>query len=723
MQRQTDMKGEPQPEPQEASKPSLDLPDWRPDDVEKIVVEVLEELLRDQEYDEQQVPALTDKICETCIRRLVELRRPYKFIVQATLAQRGAGSMHLTSSSRMCVGADGVVTCVWPEDRLHDQVARGFKAAVQLIPRQADQQRRIVQTGKAAAQTRLMFEELYRHRADDALRRKKPSLQQLLQRVSQQPAEEALDSIINSLAALRVPLVELMAAAGGLLLDAASLLFLWVSVLLPVVIPLVTRAARLFMGLQPQQQLVAAAAAASIPLYFLLRISERLRRLRAALAAAYSRLTAYIAAGAPLALTLLLQVSACLLFGSARVSSCVSAVWVALPLLGSAAFAAANLDLLRGCSAAAAAAERAAQQAAAAHEAPTDTPAAAAAAEEEAEAAIAARTELRMRSLRSLTCWLVMWFVEAALNLLSGRLFGVALLLPKQQQQVQQQQQLVVLAEQQQQQLATAAAAGRYKALPTTLQMARAFKLNEGDTLMLHCLSDFAPLQETLQQQQAAAAASSRSLLHRLGYAAAAAFRASPPATTTSSSSSGSLLGSLSPLAGGRLLLQQVQQQLGVMLSPSMLYIIVTGLRYSPQLLLLLLPSFLLSPLLLLLLRGWPLLGTLACLSWQGTVSSRLYWLSYFWGASVAWNLHALMADHVLLRLLPLQQTRLLLLLWGVQTAAKVLSQIAKLDPPEMPAPMQLLHEPHQATMKGSSSSSNSSSSSSSKRSNSSRKH
>ncbi|KAL8448511.1 hypothetical protein Emed_003691 [Eimeria media] len=153
------MKVEPQPEPQEASKPKLDLPDWRPDDVEKIVVEASPaaaaaaaaaaavELLRDQEYDEQQVPAWTDKICETCRGGSFLLL----FTVQATLAQRGAGNLHVTSSSRFCIGADappvaaavavvvaavaaaGVVTCVWPEERLHDQEARGVKAAVQVF--------------------------------------------------------------------------------------------------------------------------------------------------------------------------------------------------------------------------------------------------------------------------------------------------------------------------------------------------------------------------------------------------------------------------------------------------------------------------------------------------------------------------------------------------------------------------------------------------------------
>lgn len=37
-------------------------------------------LLRDQPYDEQQVSTWTDRICEACMRRLVDLRRPYKYI-------------------------------------------------------------------------------------------------------------------------------------------------------------------------------------------------------------------------------------------------------------------------------------------------------------------------------------------------------------------------------------------------------------------------------------------------------------------------------------------------------------------------------------------------------------------------------------------------------------------------------------------------------------------
>ncbi|KAL8426057.1 hypothetical protein Efla_001975 [Eimeria flavescens] len=575
----------------------------------------------------------------------------------------------------------------------------------------------------------------------------RPTPQQLLQGLLQQTAEEAFENILGCLWKARGPLLQLLEAAGGLLLHAFSLLFLCVSFLYPFIAPLVVKGVRVYVHLQPQQQLLVAAAAAAVPLWCLLRVSERLRRLRAAAASLYSRLTAWVAAGAPLALTLLLHACGCLLLGPLRLGRWLSAVWTLLPLLGSAAFAAGNLDICNACTAAAAADAEA-------EEVMANTPEGLSAAAATTGPASAAKTERRLRALRSLTCWLMMWFVEdlglllsrpllllplpvsfqtaaqwapqhllllyvllglltggssslllfvyshkcmqglaALCNALTAKLFGFALLLPpqlQQQQQQQLQQQLVHVAEQQQQQLAAAAATGKMKALPSTLQLARAFRLSEGDALLLHCLPDFSPLEETLQQQQAAAAGSSKSIVHRIGAAAAAAFGRTPDSSSSSSSRSRSgMFGSLSVSAGWRLLLQQVQQRLGVALSPSVIYLLLTALRYSPQLLLLLLPSFLLSPLLLLLLRAWPLLGTLGCLARRGSVSSRLYWLCYFSGAAAAYNVHLLLTEHALLRLLPLQQTRLLLMLWAVQTAAKLVSQLAKLDPPDMPQQQQ----------------------------------
>ena len=286
--------------------------------------------------------------------------------------------------------------------------------------------------------------------------------------------------------------------------------------------------------------------------------------------------------------------------------------------------------------------------------------------------------------------------LAATLNICTRRFLGFALLLPQQEQQ--HKQQLVLLAETQLTATTTAAAAAKTRKRPlTTLQLSKAFRLDEGEVLLLHSLSDFSPLEETQLQHQQAAASKSKSVLQRLGSAAAAAFRVASPTSRDSKggtaaaaaigdNSSSSLLRSLFPAGGWRVLLQQVLQQVGLVASPSMLYVVATGLRYAPQLLLLLLPSFLLGPLLVLLLRVWPLIGTLVCLSKRGSVSSRLYWLCYFWGAAAAYNTHTRLAEHALLRLLPLQQTRLLLLLWGVQTAAKVLSHIAKLDPPEPPA-------------------------------------
>ncbi|XP_026193794.1 uncharacterized protein LOC113147426 [Cyclospora cayetanensis] len=115
-----------------------------PDDIEKIVMQVLDDLLRDKEYDEQQASDWTDRICDNCMRRLSELKRPYKYVVHANLAQQGTGSLHLASAGTLCSNSDaivplgvvvatGVVSCIWPEERIHDRASRGVKAAVRVF--------------------------------------------------------------------------------------------------------------------------------------------------------------------------------------------------------------------------------------------------------------------------------------------------------------------------------------------------------------------------------------------------------------------------------------------------------------------------------------------------------------------------------------------------------------------------------------------------------------
>ena len=55
------------------------------EDVERMVQETAEEVLREAMWDELKVPGWINQICETLISKLLGLNKPYKFIVTCAL--------------------------------------------------------------------------------------------------------------------------------------------------------------------------------------------------------------------------------------------------------------------------------------------------------------------------------------------------------------------------------------------------------------------------------------------------------------------------------------------------------------------------------------------------------------------------------------------------------------------------------------------------------------
>ncbi|CDJ66377.1 hypothetical protein ENH_00019670 [Eimeria necatrix] len=92
-----------------ARKPLVakEAPVWRPDDVEKIVAETLDDLLRGLNYEEVQANKLLDKICDCCMQRLAGLKGPFKFVVHAAVAERGAGNLTFATAAQFVQGHDG----------------------------------------------------------------------------------------------------------------------------------------------------------------------------------------------------------------------------------------------------------------------------------------------------------------------------------------------------------------------------------------------------------------------------------------------------------------------------------------------------------------------------------------------------------------------------------------------------------------------------------------
>ncbi|CEM29170.1 unnamed protein product [Vitrella brassicaformis CCMP3155] len=99
---------------------------WSNDEIEKIVVDVLDSLLKNKEYQEEMVPYWIDEICETTTERLNELKKSFKYIVSCVLMQRNGAGLHTVTSCFWDTVNDGVFTYVWPKEKSKDQVKKSL---------------------------------------------------------------------------------------------------------------------------------------------------------------------------------------------------------------------------------------------------------------------------------------------------------------------------------------------------------------------------------------------------------------------------------------------------------------------------------------------------------------------------------------------------------------------------------------------------------------------
>ncbi|CBZ55818.1 Dynein light chain Tctex-type 1, related [Neospora caninum Liverpool] len=98
---------------------------WSVEEVERVILEVVEDQLQDVEYDEGVVSQWVNNICEECSRRLVDLKMPFKYIVQTAVLQRTGAGIHAGSSCFWEPADDGTIVCLWPRERLQSQEKKG----------------------------------------------------------------------------------------------------------------------------------------------------------------------------------------------------------------------------------------------------------------------------------------------------------------------------------------------------------------------------------------------------------------------------------------------------------------------------------------------------------------------------------------------------------------------------------------------------------------------
>jgi len=85
------------------------------------VLGAVEAHLKDQLHDESKVARWVDAICETCMQELVQLCKPFKYLVTCAIMQKNGAGVHTSHSCYWDTASDGAMTFKWPGDKSKDQ--------------------------------------------------------------------------------------------------------------------------------------------------------------------------------------------------------------------------------------------------------------------------------------------------------------------------------------------------------------------------------------------------------------------------------------------------------------------------------------------------------------------------------------------------------------------------------------------------------------------------
>ena len=81
-------------------------------------------VLKDKMYNENLMSSWIDEICSDITKNLVEMKKPYKYIVSCSIVQKNGSGVHQSSSCFWDNAIDNMVTAKWPSEKKKDPNAR-----------------------------------------------------------------------------------------------------------------------------------------------------------------------------------------------------------------------------------------------------------------------------------------------------------------------------------------------------------------------------------------------------------------------------------------------------------------------------------------------------------------------------------------------------------------------------------------------------------------------
>jgi len=95
-----------------------------PEPVEAIMYDAIESVLKDKMYNDQSVQGWIDEICSQITMELINMKKPFKYMVSCTVMQKNGAGLHTSHSCFWDAGMDNTVVARWPSEKKKDPNAR-----------------------------------------------------------------------------------------------------------------------------------------------------------------------------------------------------------------------------------------------------------------------------------------------------------------------------------------------------------------------------------------------------------------------------------------------------------------------------------------------------------------------------------------------------------------------------------------------------------------------
>mmetsp|Transcript_35772 Transcript_35772/g.36480 ORF Transcript_35772/g.36480 Transcript_35772/m.36480 type:complete len:121 (+) Transcript_35772:240-602(+) len=95
-----------------------------PEQIEPIVYECIESVLKDKSYNDLHVQGWVDEICSRLTKDLIDTNKPFKYIVSCAIMQKNGAGLHVGHSAHWDAGNDNCLVTRWPNDKRKDPNAR-----------------------------------------------------------------------------------------------------------------------------------------------------------------------------------------------------------------------------------------------------------------------------------------------------------------------------------------------------------------------------------------------------------------------------------------------------------------------------------------------------------------------------------------------------------------------------------------------------------------------